>query len=124
MSFEIQSLLSSSKDIINTNHEQNKTIFDQIRNLNYLKNELENKIQLLESKQNSNYEDIRLKEVENKNTINKLQNQIDLKKRELSYKYDADLFHNSKIYLLGNTVFWMLMFLLIIFIIKYYNEYL
>jgi hypothetical protein len=99
-------------------------MFDKLRNLNYLKNELENKIQLLESKQNTNYEDIRLKEIENKQQINTLQNEIDVKKRDLAYKHDTDLYHNAKIYLLGNTVFWMLIFLLFVFIIRYYNDFL
>ena len=124
MSNQLNSLLTTSKDIINNNSEQNKTMFDQLRNLNYLKNELENKIQLLESKQNTNYEDIRLKEIENKQQINNLQTEIDVKKRDLSYKYDTDLYHNAKIYLLGNTVFWMLIFLLFVFIIRYYNDFL
>ena len=104
--------------------KQNKKMFDQLRNLNYLKNELENKIQLLESKQNTNYEDIRLKEIENKKQISDIQNEIDVKKRDLSYKHDTDLYHNAKIYLLGNTVFWMLIFLLFVFIIRYYNDFL
>ena len=124
MSGQLNSLLTTSKDIINTNAETNKTMFDQLRNLNYLKNELENKIQLLESKQNTNYEDIRLKEIENKQQINTLQNEIDVKKRDLAYKHDTDLYHNAKIYLLGNTVFWMLIFLLFVFIIRYYNDFL
>jgi hypothetical protein len=124
MSVQLNSLLTTSKDIINNNSEQNKTMFDQLRNLNYLKNELENKIQLLESKQNTNYEDIRLKEIENKQQINTLQNEIDVKKRDLAYKHDTDLYHNAKIYLLGNTVFWMLIFLLFVFIIRYYNDFL
>jgi hypothetical protein len=124
MSGQLNSLLTTSKDIINTNAETNKTMFDQLRNLNYLKNELENKIQLLESKQNTNYEDIRLKEIENKKQISDIQNEIDVKKRDLSYKHDTDLYHNAKIYLLGNTVFWMLIFLLFVFIIRYYNDFL
>jgi len=124
MSVQLNSLLTTSKDIINNNSEQNKTMFDQLRNLNYLKNELENKIQLLESKQNTNYEDIRLKEIENKKEIDNIQNEIDVKKRDLSYKYDTDLYHNAKIFLLGNTVFWMLIFLLFVFIIRYYNDFL
>ena len=124
MSSQLNSLLTTSKDIINTNSETNKTMFDQLRNLNYLKNQLENKIQLLESKQNTNYEDIRLKEIENKKQISDIQNEIDVKKRDLSYKHDTDLYHNAKIYLLGNTVFWMLIFLLFVFIIRYYNEFL
>jgi hypothetical protein len=124
MSGHLNSLLTASKDIITNNSEQNKTMFDQLRNLNYLKNELENKIQLIESKQNTNYEDIRLKEIQNKNKINDIQNQIDIKKRDLSYKHDTDLYHNAKIYLLGNTVFWMLIFLLFVFIIRYYNDFL
>jgi len=124
MSGQLNSLLTTSKDIINNNSEQNKTMFDQLRNLNYLKNELENKIQLLESKQNTNYEDIRLKEIENKKEIDNIQNEIDVKKRDLSYKYDTDLYHNAKIFLLGNTVFWMLIFLLFVFIIRYYNDFL
>jgi len=124
MSVQLNSLLTTSKDIINNNSEQNKTMFDQLRNLNYLKNELENKIQLLESKQNTNYEDIRLKEIENKQQINTLQTEIDVKKRDLAYKHDTDLYHNAKIYLLGNTVFWMLIFLLFVFIIRYYNDFL
>ena len=124
MSGQLNSLLTTSKDIINNNSEQNKTMFDQLRNLNYLKNELENKIQLLESKQNTNYEDIRLKEIENTNQISDIQNEIDIKKRDLSYKHDTDLYHNAKIYLLGNTIFWMLIFLLFVFIIRYYNDFL
>ena len=124
MSGQLNSLLTTSKDIINNNSEQNKTMFDQLRNLNYLKNELENKIQLLESKQNTNYEDIRLKEIENNKQIGDIQNEIDIKKRDLSYKHDTDLYHNAKIYLLGNTVFWMLIFLLFVFIIRYYNDFL
>jgi hypothetical protein len=124
MSSQLNSLLTTSKDIINTNSETNKTMFDQLRNLNYLKNQLENKIQLLESKQNTNYEDIRLKEIENKKQISDIQNEIDVKKRDLSYKHDTDLYHNAKIYLLGNTVFWMLIFLLFVFIIRYYNDFL
>lgn len=124
MSGQLNSLLTTSKDIINNNAETNKTMFDQLRNLNYLKNELENKIQLLESKQNTNYEDIRLKEIENKKQISDIQNEIDVKKRDLSYKHDTDLYHNAKIYLLGNTVFWMLIFLLFVFIIRYYNDFL
>lgn len=124
MSGQLNSLLTTSKDIINTNAETNKTMFDQLRNLNYLKNELENKIQLLETKQNTNYEDIRLKEIDNKKQISDIQNEIDVKKRDLSYKHDTDLYHNAKIYLLGNTVFWMLIFLLFVFIIRYYNEFL
>ena len=124
MSGQLNSLLTTSKDIINNNSEQNKTMFDQLRNLNYLKNELENKIQLIESKQNTNYEDIRLKEIENNKQISDIQNEIDIKKRDLSYKHDTDLYHNAKIYLLGNTVFWMLIFLLFVFIIRYYNDFL
>jgi small-conductance mechanosensitive channel len=119
----MNTLLDNTKDIINHSKEQNKTMFDQLRNLNFLKNELENKIQLLESKQNSSYEDARLKELANKNEINKIQEEIDVKKRELLYKNDADMYHNAKIYLLGNTVFWMLIFLLVYLVIKYYNEF-
>ena len=124
MSSQLNSLLTTSKDIINNNSEQNKTMFDQLRNLNYLKNELENKIQIIESKQNTNYEDIRLKEINNNKEINDIQNEINIKKRDLSYKHDTDLYHNAKIYLLGNTVFWMLIFLLFVFIFRYYNDFL
>lgn len=124
MASQLNSLLTTSKDIIKDNSEQTKTMFDQLRNLNYLKNELDNKIQLIESKQNTNYEDIRLKEIDNKNKINDIQNEIDLKKRDLAYKHDTDLYHNAKIYLLGNTVFWMLIFLFFIFLIRYYNDFL
>jgi hypothetical protein len=80
--------------------------------------EIERKIDMLENKQDRNYELVRQKEIENINSINKLDEEVKLNIRKLQYDSEAELSHNGKIYLLANLVFYTLIIIVIYFIYR------
>ena len=79
-------------------------LYSKLLLLEKVKNELENKVRLLNSRQDLAFEESRLKENDNQNSINELDNEIAIIKRKMEFSFEKDLNHNALVYLLSNIL--------------------
>jgi len=117
---EINNLDQIRNNLINegtSNNYKKKENMDQLYSklllLEKVKNELENKVRLLNSRQDLAFEENRLKEDANQNSINELDNEIAIIKRKMDFTFEKDLNHNAIVYLLSNLLLYGIIILVI-----------
>ena len=117
---EINNLDQIRNNLINegtTNNNKKKENMDDLYSklllLEKVKNELENKVRLLNSRQDLAIEETRLKEDANQNSINELDNEIAIIKRKMEFSFEKDLNHNAIVYLLSNILLYGIIALVI-----------
>ena len=108
---EISSLDQIRNNLINEGNSNNlkkkenmDDLYSKLLVLEKVKNELENKVRLLNSRQDLAFEESRLKENDNQNSINELDNEIAIIKRKMEFSFEKDLNHNALVYLLSNIL--------------------
>ena len=108
---EISTLDQIRNNLINEGNSNNlkkkenmDDLYSKLLLLEKVKNELENKVRLLNSRQDLVFEESRLKENDNQNSINELDNEIAIIKRKMEFSFEKDLNHNALVYLLSNIL--------------------
>ena len=112
-------MLENSKNLLNDYVNERKSNFNNLQQLEIVRDDLFKKVQLLQSRQDLYLESARLDEVENKKKLSLLDNEISVMRRQIMYDFEGDMIHNSKIYFLGNITLYLIIF--IIGIILYYR---
>lgn len=112
-------MLENSKNLLNDYVNERKSNFNNLQQLEIVRDDLFKKVQLLQSRQDLYLESARLDEVENKKKLSLLDNEISVMRRQIMYDFEGDMIHNSKIYFLGNITFYLIIF--IIGIILYFR---
>jgi len=112
-------MLENSKNLLNDYVNERKSNFNNLQQLEMVRDDLFKKVQLLQSRQDLYLESARLDEVENKKKLSLLDNEISVMRRQIMYDFEGDMIHNSKIYFLGNITLYLIIF--IIGIILYYR---
>ena len=122
---EINTLDQIRNNLINegTNNNNKKkenmdSLYSKLLLLEKVRNELENKVRLLNSRQDSVIEESRLKEDANQNNINELDNEIAIIKRKMQFSFEKDLNHNAVVYLLSNILLYGIITLIIFLIYR------
>jgi len=112
-------MLENSKNLLNDYVNERKSNFNNLQQLEIVRDDLFKKVQLLQSRQDLYLESARLDEVENKKKLSLLDNEISVMRRQIMYDFEGDMIHNSKIYFLGNITLYLIIF--IIGIILYFR---
>jgi hypothetical protein len=112
-------MLENSKKLLDDYVSERKINFNNLQELQMVRDDLFKKVQLLQSRQDLYIESARLDEVENKKKLALLDAEIAVMRRKIMYDFEEDMIHNSKIYFLGNITFYLILF--IIGIILYYR---
>lgn len=97
----------------NKKKENMDDLYSKLLLLEKVKNELENKVRLLNSRQDLAIEETRLKEDSNQTSINELDNEIAIIKRKMEFSFEKDLNHNAIVYLLSNILFYAIIALVL-----------
>ncbi len=112
---EINNLDQIRNNLINegtSNNLKKKENMDELYSklllLEKVKSELENKVRLLNSRQDTAIEESRLKEEENQSNITELDNQIAVIKRKMDFSFEKDLNHNALVYLFSNILLYLI----------------
>lgn len=100
----------------------NEDLFEQLQKLEKMRDKLIYKEAQLSSQRDVNSETNRIQSVENDKVLRNINRDIALTKRKLEYKYQEELYYNSKIFLLGNILFYIFIALIIFCIYLFINE--
>ena len=100
----------------------NEDLFEQLQKLEKMRDKLIYKEAQLSSQQDVNSETNRIQAFENDKVLRNINRDIALTKRKLEYKYQEELYYNSKVFLLGNMLFYIFIALIIFCIYLFINE--
>jgi len=100
----------------------NEDLFAQLQKLEKMRDKLIYKEAQLSSQRDVNSETSRIQSVENDKVLRNIDREIALTKRKLEYKYQEELYYNSKVFLLGNILFYIFIALIIFCIYLFINE--
>lgn len=100
----------------------NEDLFTQLQKLEKMRDKLIYKEAQLNSQRDVNSETNRIRFVENDKELRNIDREIALTKRKLEYKYQEELYYNSKVFLLGNILFYIFIALIIFCIYLFINE--
>lgn len=100
----------------------NEDLFEQLQKLEKMRDKLIYKEAQLSSQRDINSETNRIRSVENDKTLRDIDREIALTKRKLEYKYQEELYYNSKVFLLGNVLFYIFIALIVFCIYLFINE--
>jgi hypothetical protein len=109
---------SGKMRIVSTNED----LFTQLQKLEKMRDKLIYKEAQLSSQRDVNSETSRIQSVENDKILSNINREIALTKRKLEYKYQEELYYNSKVFLLGNTLFYIFIALIVFCIYLFINE--
>jgi hypothetical protein len=100
----------------------NEDLFEQLQKLEKMRDKLIYKEAQLSSQRDVNSETNRIRSVENDKILRGIDREIALTKRKLEYKYQEELYYNSKVFLLGNMLFYIFIALIVFCIYLFINE--
>ena len=100
----------------------NEDLFAQLQKLEKMRDKLIYKEAQLSSQRDVNSETARIQSVENDKILRDINREIALTKRKLEYKYQEELYYNSKVFLLGNMLFYIFIALIVFCIYLFINE--
>lgn len=100
----------------------NEDLFEQLQKLEKMRDKLIYKEAQLSSQRDVNSETARIQSVKNDIILADINRQIALTKRKLEYKYQEELYYNSKVFLLGNILFYIFIALIVFCVYLFVNE--
>ena len=106
------------KKLAESYNNTRKDLFKNLQDLQMVRDELEQKAGLLQSRQDLYLESSRQTEAENRKRLQELDDQIAVLRRKVSYDFEGDLAYNAKIYMLGNITFYTILFIVVILILR------
>jgi len=109
---------SGKMRIVSTNED----LFTQLQKLEKMRDKLIYKEAQLSSQRDVNSETARIQSIENDKVLQDINREIALTKRKLEYKYQEELYYNSKVFLLGNILFYIFIALIVFCIYLFINE--
>lgn len=115
-------LIEADKGLANKYINSKRDQFQELQNLQLVRDDLERKIQLLQSRQDQNLENTRISIEENIHKLNELDSKISVMRRQTMYDMEGDLIHNSKIFFLGNLTFYFILFFIVVFTIRQFRK--
>lgn len=109
---------SGKMRIVSTNED----LFAQLQKLEKMRDKLIYKEAQLSSQRDVNSETARIQYIENDKVLEDIKQQIALTKRKLEYKYQEELYYNSKVFLLGNILFYIFIIFIVFCVYLFINE--